>query len=325
MEEHPGRLEDRRLLNGLADEIEGDADRETARSFMGFCSQLLSVRPKADDAFKLALARDLLRRHPAYVEGGAEARSAGRLKTAVSRLKDRAAMAARTVFGTKPLRYLAFGSAPALVIVLALIIAVGNPRVDIARAVEILENDPQINAVIKAYGLRVRHVKMWDHLGYILLDRDPDFEDVEVTIVVDLKSENVWKLVAQEGRILSKREITAYLDDKEAHWARKKREWAVEADRRGMTFEAYLAHIVEKSAAAFELGAAAKGMTPDEYKAYLYSERAFRAKAWLAEFTAEAESMGMTIEEYKAYLERTNAGKAKSDLADKAHVGDEDF
>ena len=305
------------LLKSLERLVESQAaGKEDPGSFLGFCARLLSVKPKADAGFKLALKRDLLVRHPAHLEEKADAASADGFGAIGRRWRGCVVTLIRKVLGINPIKRLAFGSVPVVAIVLAVIIAIGDPRVDTARAVEIMENDSQINAAIEAYGLRVRHVRTWKGLGYILLDRDPDFEDFEVTIVVDLERKTVWKIVAQEGQVLSKSEITGYLDDREAYWASKKRELAAEAEVQGMTFLEYITRLKKEGAAKFEEQAAAKGMTAEEYKIYLADEKAAGVEAHIAEFAAKAESMGMTAEEYKVYLVREKADKAGSDLAD---------
>jgi len=298
------------LIEHLDDLVDrSSTSRKHSSPFLDFSSRLIGIRPKADPSFESSLEQTLLGRHPANT-----------MKTAANpvftRLRDWVGAAIHATWATRPLKRLAFGGVPALAIVLALIIAIGNPRVDIARAVEILESDPQISAVIEAYGLRVRHVKMWKNLGYVLLDRDPYFEDVEVAIVVDLEKKTVWKIVAQDKQILSKSEITRYLEDKEAHWAKKKKQLAVEADRRGMSFMDYIAHLKREHAMDVEAKASAKGMTVEEYEDDLEDEKAAKAEAYLAEFTAKAESMGMTVEEYKAYLVEEKAGETEPDLTD---------
>lgn len=310
MKKHSHTSEEKELLKSLGDMIGSqDTDKGYSGSFLNFCARMLSVRPEANADFKLSLEQDLLKRHPAYLVKEADASMNSAFNVLGNKLRGLAAKVKREFLTMIPLKRLAFGGVPALAIILALIIAIGNPRVDTARAIEILENDPHISAVIEAYGLRVRHVKMWGNLGYILLDRDPYFEDVEATIIVDLERKTVWKIVAQEGRLLSKSEVTGYLDDREAYWADKKRELAAEGERQGMTFLEYITHLKKEGAAKSEKKAAAKGMTPEEYKTHLADEKAARVEAYIAEFTAKAESMGMTADEYKAYLAEKKADR----------------
>jgi len=317
MERHSDTSKQEGLLESLEDLVNSQGvDKKYTGSFLGFCARLLSVKPKVDAAFRQSLEQDLLKRHPAYLAKDVEAPLGSAFHVLGNRLRGMASIAKGELLTMKPLKRLAFGSVPALAIVLAVIIAIGNPRVDSARAIEILKNDPQISAVIEAYDLRVQYVKMKGNLGYIFLDRDPGFDDVEATIVVDLSRETVWKIVAQEGKILSKSEITDYLDGKETRWAEKERELSAEAERQGMTFKQYLTDIKKESAVAFERQAAAKGMTIEEYKAYLGDEKAAEVEAYLAEFEAKAESMGMTPEEYKAYLVEEKSAKGRAYPAD---------
>lgn len=291
-------------LEGLIDSK--DSRRRYSNSFLGFCARLLSIKPKEAAGFRSSLEQVLLEKHAAYVEKKADAAVTSKLGMLTARLHDLAVSANRVLLNMKPVKRAAFGSVPVLAIALALIIAVANPRVDIARAMEIMENDPQISSVIEAYNLKVQRIEMRDHLGYIFLDIDPDIDDVEVTIIVDLNRETVWKIVAREGAILSKDEITGYLDGKKAYWEEKKREFAAEAKRIGMTLEEYEAHIYEQKVAEFEAKAESMGMTPDEYKAYLAEKAISKVELYLkmdeGTFAAEAENMGMTPDEYKAYL-----------------------
>ncbi len=321
MEKHSDIPKEKELLKSLEDLVDGrDTGQKETGSFLAFCARLLSVKPKADPDFKLSLEQDLLEKHQAHLVRGGNSSVDNALNVLGRGLHGWVAAAKEALFTPKPLKRLAFGGVPVLVIVLAVIIAVGNPRVDIARAVEIMERDPHISALIETYGLSVGHVKMWGNLGYILLDRDPDFEDLEVTIIVDLERKLVWKIVAQEGRVLSKREITGYLDDREAHWADKKKALAAEAERQGMTFLEYITHLKKEGAAKLEEKAAAKGMTPEEYKAQLADEKAAKVEAYVAAFAEKSERMGMTPEEYKAYLVEKKAGKVESYLEEKGSM-----
>ncbi len=313
MEKQRGNAGEKELLKSLEGLVENqDTGKRYAGSFLDFCARLLSIRPKADVEFKLSLEQDLLEKHPAYLAEEADSRLNSPPIVSGKKLRGWAARLSGILLNGNPLKRLAFGSVPVLAIVLALIIAIGNPRVDIARAVEILESDPQISAVIETYGLRVRHVKMWGNLGFILLDRDPYFEDVEVTIVVDLKQETVWKIVADEGGVLSKSEVTGYLDTKEANWAKQKSVWVAEAERQGMSFLEYITHLKKEGAVEFGKRAAAKGMTPDEYRDDLADEKAAEAEAYLAAFAAKAESLGMTPGELKLLKKSVAAFEEKA-------------
>lgn len=310
MEKQSGSSREKELLRSLEELVDSkDSDQIYANSFLGFCSRLLSIRPKADTDFRLSLQQDLLKKHPAYLEKKVNAPLLNKFNMLKNMMRGLSAMEGGELPTKTRVKRFAFGSVPALAIVLALIIAIGNSRVDIARAMEILESDPQISAVIERYDLKVQHVEMRSNLGYIFLDSDPGIDDVEVTIIVDLNRETVWKIVAQESKIMSKDEITGYLDGKEAYWAKKKKEFAAEAERLGMTSEEYMTHLKKEGAAKFEEKAAARGMTPGEYKTYLADEKAAKVEAYLAEFAAKAESMGMTVEEYKAYLTEIKEAK----------------
>ena len=73
------------------------------------------------------------------------------------------------------------------------------------------------------------------------------------------------------------------------------------AEAKGMTVEEYKAYLVEQ----FEAKAEAMGMTVEEFKAYLTEQR----KAKYEAFKAEAEAKGMTVEEYKEYLAEQRKAK----------------
>jgi len=308
-------IDEKGLLKRLDDLINGkDAGRGYFDSFLGFCARMLRIKPKADSGFESSLKHTLLKKHPGYAKDKIGASKLSKSNTLRSKLHDFAHDAIAALTNMKLIKRVAFGGVPVLAIVLALIIIVGNPRVDMARAVEIMESDPQIIAVIEAYDLRVQHVKVKGNIGYILLDRDPDFDDVEVTIAVDMENETVWKIVTQEGGFLSKSEITEYFSDKEANWAEYKKTFAAEAERMGLTLEEYEAQLYAQKAAEFSEKAEGMGMTPEEFKAYLAEEKTAKAEAYISEFRAKAESLGMTIEEYKAYLEAEKAAEKDADL-----------
>jgi hypothetical protein len=310
MEKQSDDSREKELLKSLEDLVESeDTDKRYAGSFLGFCARLLSLKPRADADFKLSLEQELLEKHPAHIAKEVDAPVPNIFSSLGNRLRELASTARGELLTMRPLKRLAFGSVPALAIVLALIIAIGNPQVDIARAMEILDSDPHISAVIEAYGLEVQHVKVKGNIGYILLDRDPNVDDVEITIAVDMGNGTVWKIVVQERKILSKSEISGYLDEREADLSKKKKGFAVKAERLGMTLEEYTTHLKKEDYAKFEKGAAARGMTPEEYKTYLAEEKTDKAESYLAEFSAKAESMGMTPAELKAYLAEENAAK----------------
>ena len=280
----PDNTDDEELLDRLDNLIDGrDADRGYTNSFLRFCARLLSIKPEADPGFESSLEQMLLQKHPVYAKETARASAISRARTLSAHLGNVAAMARGVFANVKPSRRLAFGSVPALVIALALILVIGSPRVEIARAVEIMESDPLVSDAIEKYDLSVKGVKVWKDLAYIFLHPNPDFDQFEVTIIVDLSRETVWKIVAHEGEILSKSQITGYFDDKEAYWAEKKKEFAAEAGRMGMTLEEYKAHLHEQEAAEFAAKAESMGMTPEEYKAYLIEQKAAKVEAYLAD------------------------------------------
>lgn len=316
------------LLKGLEDLIDSkDAGQKYANSFLGFCSRLLSIRPKADTDFRLSLQQDLLKKHPAYLEKKVNAPLFNKFNMLKSMMRGLSAITGGELPTRTRVRRFAFGSVPALAIVLALIIAIGNPQVDIARAMEILADDPQISAVIEEYDLKVQGVEVRDNVAYIFLDLDPDKGDLEVTITVDLDDGTIGKTIAEEGEIIQDEEVVgtvgeltakkegvvldvpdikAYFDKKKACFRKMKIAFAAKAERMGMSPAEYKAHLAKEESAAFTAKAEEIGMTPKEYKAYLVEEKIVKVKPYLEKmkeaFAAKAERMGMTPEEYKAYL-----------------------
>ena len=133
----------------------------------------------------------------------------------------------------KNIKRFAFVGAMVLVIALALVVMVVSPRLETAKAMEIMENDPQVSAVIEKYDLQVKEVDVQDNIAYIVLDCD----DLKVTITVDLEVGTVGKIVTKNG------ETTHYTED------------------------------IEKANVEFEAKAKANNMTVEEYKAYLENKK----------------------------------------------------
>ncbi len=115
----------------------------------------------------------------------------------------------------KNIKRFALWGIPTLVITLVLIYIIITPRLQIANAMKIIENDPQVNEVIEKFGLEVQEVDVQDNMAYIILDQKS--KDSQVIITVDITAGTVGKIVTKNGEtIYDIEDIDKYNEDKDA-------------------------------------------------------------------------------------------------------------
>jgi len=208
------------------------------------------------------------------------------------------------------IKYFALVSIPilmvALVIALTVVIA---PQMQIASAMEVVANDPQIRDVIEEYKLEVHGIEIKDNIAYIFLNKEGS---LEVTITVDLEKGTVGKIVTKNEKILYNIEdVEEYNDAFEEKAASmgmtieefkkylikqgkgKHEIFAKKAEAMNMTIEEFKKYLVEQ----YEEKAASMGMSVEEFKKYMVEQKK-------AKFEEKAASMGMSVEELKAYFTR---------------------
>ena len=150
-------LKDEELLKKVEELIDGKNDRQRfTDSFLGFCSRLIGVKPKPDADFQLSLKRSLLEK---YRER--EVESHGNFVLKLTTIREFITM--------KNIKRFGLVGVPALAIILALIFTVVNPKLQMARAMEIAKNDPQIQQLMKNYGVEIKQVELKDGKAYVLL------------------------------------------------------------------------------------------------------------------------------------------------------------
>jgi len=152
-------LKDEELLKKVEELIDGKNDRQRfTDSFLGFCSRLIGVKPKPDADFQLSLKRGLLEK---YHEREVESRDNLVLKI----------INIRRFITMKNIKRFGLVGVPALAlaIVLALVFTVVNPKLQMARAMEIAKNDPQIQQLMEKYGVEIKQVELKDGKAYVLL------------------------------------------------------------------------------------------------------------------------------------------------------------
>lgn len=150
-------LKDEELLKKVEELIDGKNDRQRfADSLLGFCSRLIGVKPKPGADFQLSLKRSLLEK---YHEREVESRDNLVLKLTTI----------RRVITMKNIKRFGLVGVPALAIILALIFTVVNPKLQMARAMEIAKNDPQIQQLMNDYGVEIKEVKLQDGKAFVLL------------------------------------------------------------------------------------------------------------------------------------------------------------
>jgi hypothetical protein len=173
----------------------------------------------------------------------------------------------------------------ALVIIFALAFnMLISPQMKVAQAMEIMQNDPRVNAVIEEYNLQVEEVEVVGNVAYIFLYIEKD--GIEVTLTVDLESGTVGKIVSENGEIKAG-EIN--YDDEDNAFEKK-------AEAMGLSEE----ELKTKMILEYKVKAEKMGMTAEEFKAHLDNEK----KEWDNKSVEEkAEIKGMTVEEYEAAIQ----------------------
>ena len=158
-------LKDEELLKKVEELIDAKNNRQRfADSVLGFCSRLIGVKPKPGVDFQLSLKRELLKKHPAYIEKEVESRDNLVLKLTTI----------RRFITMKNIKRFGLVGVPALAIILALVFTVVNPKLQMARAMEIAKNDPQIQQLIEDYGVEIKQVKLQDGKAFVLLALSED-------------------------------------------------------------------------------------------------------------------------------------------------------
>ena len=182
------------------------------------------------------------------------------------------------------IKYFALVSIPilmvALVIALTVVIA---PQMQIASAMEVVANDPQIRDVIEEYKLEVHGIEIKDNIAYIFLNKEGS---LEVTITVDLEKGTVGKIVTKNEKILYNIEDVEEYNDA----------FEEKAASMGMTIEEFKKYLIKQGKGKHEIfakKAEAMNMTIEEFKKYLVEQ-----------YEEKAASMGMSVEELKAYFTR---------------------
>jgi len=311
MNKQSKNLGEEELLKRVGDLIDGKTNNQKfTDSFLRFCSRLFSVRPKTGADFQLSLKQELLKKHPAYFEKEVEFRME-KLNT-MNRIK----------------RFALVG-VPALVIALIFVLAMGiTPQKQIANAMEVMANDPQVRSVIEEYNLEVQEVETRDNIAYIFLNQQ---DSLEVTITVNLEDGTIGKIVTGEYDT-TKKSMTKKSMDKEGVEKYNKGIEA-KAEIKDMTVEEFKKHLIEQRKAKrgmFKARAEACGKTSREFKAGLIEQYKVKAEArgmtlnefrmHLAEqkkakyeaFEAKAEANGMTVDEYRKHLgEQTDGENVK--------------
>ncbi len=179
---------------------------------------------------------------------------------------------------------------PALVIIFALAFnLLLSPQMKVAQAMEIMQNDPKINAVIEEYDLHVQEVEVVGNVAYIFLNIDND--GMEITLTVDLKSEVVGKIVTKNGETKVYDAESKDKDKKESYAFKKK------AELMGLSAK----ELKTKMVLYYKAKAEKMGMTIEEFKIYLDNQE----MEWDNKTTEEkAEIKGMTVEEYEAAIQK---------------------
>ena len=278
-------LEENELLKRVEDLIDKkDANQKYTNSFLGFCSRLLSIRPKAEGDFQISLQQELLKKHPIHLEKKAETGKTGRSSKFNKMIGE--------FITRKNVKRFTFAAVPTLVILLAFAFTmIITPQLQEARAMEVVANDPQVRAVIEEYNLEVQEVKVKGNIAYIFLDQE-DLQ-LQVTIAVDLDNGTVGKIVKMDGKTYKTENI-----------GKSNPEFETKAEAKKMTAAEYKAYLSEQ----FEVKAEAMRMTVEEYKTHLAQQK----KAKHESFKAEAQAKGMTVEKYKVYLVEQYEAKAEA-------------
>ncbi len=160
-------LKDEELLKKVEKLIDGKNNRQRfTDSVLGFCSRLLGVKPKADTDFQLSLKRSLLEKyHEREVESRdnlpAEAPAQAGLVLKLITIKKFITMRKIKRFGLV--------GVPAMAIIIALFFTVVSPKLQMARAMEIAKNDPQIQQLMEDYGVEIKQIKLQDGKAFVLL------------------------------------------------------------------------------------------------------------------------------------------------------------
>jgi len=272
-------LDEKELLNRIESLIDSENEsQEYKDSFLGFCSRLFNIRPKADESFQSTLKQELLNKHAVQIEKRIEPRR--NMRDYYHAIVN-AIMPKTTGMRTMKVR-IAYAAIVSLVLVLALVFTIAMPSSQgrEAYALEIMANDPLWRTVLQEYDIRVQEVEVENGIAYVFLEKD---SETEIIVSVDLQQGIMGKIVIETGDLVYEYDKMHELFD-DAFELRNK--WEI----KDMTLEElkeYLIHQKDSLNRLFEGKAEANGMTPEKLKVYL-----------IEKFEAKAETEGMTIDEY---------------------------
>ncbi len=179
---------ERKLLQKIEALIEGDDRQKNTSSFLGFCSRLLGVKPKINEDFQSSLRQELFEKHSLNINRKEVDSRDMQESPLLYNFLDQLIM--------KNFKKVAFAGVPALALLFLVFTMVFTPNTQIANAMKIMENDPQVSSIIEQFNLEAQDVEIKGNMVYISLGKD---DSSEFTVIVNLDRGIVAKMVPGSG------------------------------------------------------------------------------------------------------------------------------